>query len=115
MSSKRAREGYLCVDHRWSPGLTDDVAAAHDMLGFNRALYESAVARCNHCEAQVVLNPKRTRERGYCRRCDSYLCDACELERTRTLVCVPFEKKVEQMLKAAVQQAPEASVILLPD
>lgn len=115
MTSKRAREGYICVDHRWSPGLPDDVAASVDMLGYNRDLYESAVARCNHCEAQVVLNPKRSRERGYCRRCDSYLCDACEFERTRTLQCVPFEKKVEEMLKAAVQQAPEAPKILLPD
>ena len=34
MTSKRAREGYICVDHRWSPGLTDEVAASVEMLGY---------------------------------------------------------------------------------
>lgn len=30
---------------------------------------------CAHCNSVVVLNPARTRERGFCFSCNAYVCD----------------------------------------
>lgn len=30
---------------------------------------------CAHCSRIVLLNPRRTRDRGWCFRCDNYVCD----------------------------------------
>lgn len=39
------------------------------------ACAELPTMTCGHCNATVVLNPKRTRDRHWCRRCAYYLCD----------------------------------------
>ncbi len=96
--SKRSREGWLYVDDRASGG----------QLG------EYPTFTCNHCQAVVVMNPQRTRERGYCRGCDSYICDACEAVRVQTRRCVTFDQIADQVLAAAEQQTGAASPILLP-
>jgi hypothetical protein len=83
-SSKR-REGYLLIDNRNSPGVagTDSVPS----VGAGH-VYESATKTCKHCHVVVILNPLRTRARGYCRKCDDYVCDnpACNIE------CVPMNQ-----------------------
>jgi hypothetical protein len=61
MPSRHRPEGYLLIDDRCSGG----------------RLRETATATCSHCHVQVVLNPLRQRERGYCRKCDAYICDTC--------------------------------------
>lgn len=73
MKSKKSLEGYLQIDHRFSPGLPGTPEGA---------MLEAATHTCAHCHAIVVLNPKRTRPRGYCAKCDRYVCDtpACGLE-----------------------------------
>jgi len=70
--SKRRLESYLMIDHRAG-------APGPSMRGpmTRRGLYESATVTCSHCQAQVVLRPDRSRERGWCWRCDRYVCDAC--------------------------------------
>jgi len=40
--------------------------------------FECATLTCSHCQQVLILNPDRTRERGYCPKCDHYVCDACE-------------------------------------
>ena len=85
MFSKRSLEGYLMIDNRASGG----------------ALLEQATATCSHCHTQVIMNPQRTRERGYCRKCDHYVCDnpACRFE------CVPLNKVIESLQDRAFKEA----------
>ena len=56
---------------------------------------EMATLTCAHCNRVVVLNPQRTRERGYCAKCHAYVCDSvgCNAE------CNPIEQGVELALK----------------
>jgi hypothetical protein len=82
--SKKSHEGELFVDHRASPGLPEDAAVR---LGYHPSqvregvVFESATYSCSHCQTVVVMNPLRTRERAYCRKCDRYICDNCDLVR----------------------------------
>jgi hypothetical protein len=114
--TKRQREGYLMIDHRNSPGMDEaSMVAAGLPADAGRGLFESPTATCNHCCAQVVLNPNRTRERAYCRACDSYLCDACGVERARTLTCTTIDQRMNDMLTAAERQTDvsESRILLL--
>lgn len=56
-----------------------------------RGTMEMATLTCVHCNRVVVLNPQRARERGWCRKCDAYICDSvgCNAE------CNPFMQSVE--------------------
>lgn len=83
----RAKEGELVIDHRASPGLN------HPKLG-EGSFYQSATATCAHCNSIVVLRPDRSRPRGYCRKCDDYICDACVAK----MECDPFTKKLDDEL-----------------
>lgn len=80
MNSKRSNEGYLFVDHRASPGLPEDIAR---LCGYQPEhvregrVYEAPTLGCAHCGAHVMMNPDRKRERGWCWKCDKYICDAC--------------------------------------
>lgn len=95
MSSKRSHEGYLLIDHRFSPGVSDDVVKQAGLpIGAGRGLYESATYTCSHCQAIVVLNHLRTRDRGYCRKCDHYVCDICATALAQTGICKPFREIV---------------------
>lgn len=76
--SKPRREGWLYVDDRNSGGL----------------LLESATVTCLHCNRVVVLNPDRKRPRGYCAKCDGYVCDSPECG----LSCYPFENLCDDIL-----------------
>lgn len=65
MKSKRSHEGYLLIDNRCA----------------GEGYKELPTLTCSHCSVIMVVNPLRTRERGYCRKCDHYICDACNAER----------------------------------
>jgi hypothetical protein len=73
-------EGYLMVDHRASPGIPEPKARR---LGYEPSLvaegkmFEAATYGCPHCCGTVVKNPLRTRERGFCWKCSSNVCDVC--------------------------------------
>ena len=108
MPSLRNKEGELTIDLRNSDGIPESLiqyALAHgkDIQGVRTGgLYESAVKSCVHCHAQIVLNPDRTRSRGYCRRCDAYICDACtEIASHGDGTWVPFEKVLDDLQNAA--------------
>ena len=90
--SKRSREGYLLIDHRNSPGFSEIDAARAGVPFVGSGVFESATITCAHCHVVVVLNPLRTRERGYCRRCDHYVCDkpGCNVD------CTPLRSMMDE-------------------
>lgn len=96
--SLRAGGGYLQIDHRDSPGLTPaDVAAVPGALvAPGGEVLERDVKQCSHCQRGIVLHPLRIRDRGYCGKCDSYVCDACETIRVKSGDCVPFAKVLDR-------------------
>ena len=87
MKTKRSHEGYLLNDNRASGG----------------GVSELPTITCCHCQRIVVLNPLRTRERGYCRKCDHYVCDdpACNLD------CRPFKAMIDDLQDEVVKLNPQ--------
>lgn len=82
MRNKRSQEGYLLVDNRAS----------------GQGMVESPTITCSHCQRVVVLNPLRTRERGYCPKCDSYICDECEAVRVASgFECRPMKQVFDEL------------------
>ncbi len=81
-----AKEGYLTVDHRASPGIPADAARKMGLdpsLVGEGKLYEAATKKCAHCPSVFIMNPLRTRERAYCMQCGgAYICDSCNLARS---------------------------------
>jgi hypothetical protein len=107
MFSKRSLEGYTLIDHRESPGIRpEDVAHIPDAIAVGPGRrFESAHITCSHCQRGVVLNPLRTRERGYCRKCDKYICDLCTAELHNTGICRPYVQFVDELLEAAARRS----------
>lgn len=84
--SKMTHEGYLLVDHRNSPGLSEEDAHRMGYLPDQvreGKIYETSTIGCPHCGCVVVKNPYRVRARGHCIQCDKYICDACDYARSR--------------------------------
>jgi hypothetical protein len=86
--SKRSHEGYLLIDNRTAGGV----------------LLESATITCSHCQCVVVLNPDRSRSRGYCPKCDHYVCDGCEAVRGASGECRPFERIIAETQERGLRQ-----------
>lgn len=92
--------GYLVVDHRFSPGLPENVAreAGYDPnLTREGKLYEIDTLTCSHCKVVVVPNPLRKLERSKCAKCGwHYICDVCAFQASMPdYDHTPFDKKVE--------------------
>lgn len=101
MFSKRSLENYLEIDHRESPGFTPQEAHAAGLGGLpigRGTLFQSPTIHCSHCTAEVILRPDRTRSRGYCPKCDKYICDFCEAERVEKGVCRPFQQVIDEFM-----------------
>ncbi len=64
------------------------------------ALVERATKTCAHCGTPVVVEPRRLRPRGHCRKCDDFLCDPCVLLQ-RLHGCVPFAKVIDKLEQKA--------------
>lgn len=97
------KEGYLIINHQASPGLTMSQALLMGLdplqVGEGK-LMESGTLTCAHCNAIVILNSLRTRERGHCRKCNAYICDnpVCHIE------CDPFNRKLDLLEAAAYHE-----------
>lgn len=103
MKSLRSLEGEMVIEHRFSPGVPGEVMLAIGLpadAGKRDTVWESAVATCNHCENQVVMNPDRSRERYVCLSCTHYICDECQAQRFLGKPCYPFKAKVADHLEA---------------
>lgn len=114
MSSKRQHEGYLQIDHRDSPGVSRDTSPqVQDVPFFGSGLFESATITCSHCQRVVVLNPDRSRERGYCKKCDHYICDTCSTLLAKTMECVPFRKILDDAQEEAILAAQRGDSLIV--
>jgi len=114
--SKRRHEGYLMIDHRFSPGLPAGMATAAGLKPEEgRGLYESATYTCSHCQTIVIIKPDRSRERGYCRKCDHHVCDACEALRVSSGgECTPFVEVVDTVRNLGAQGKPVSPLLVPP-
>lgn len=104
-TSKRRAEGYLLIDHRHSPGITEADLLTVPLVRraefqVTTGLFESPTIRCCHCGTMVVINPSRTRARGYCALCDHYICDSpiCHA------ACTPFIEQVARHHEQAARR-----------
>lgn len=100
MRTKRSEEAYVLIDHRNSPGISQEFISANKLnapaVGAGQ-VFESAMVVCHSCGADVILNPKRTREREWCSMHDGYLCDACAMRRKLSGSCVPLTQKIVEI------------------
>lgn len=122
--SQKSKEGWLFIDHSASPGLPEHVAR---LAGFDPklcregAVFESATITCSHCSTTWNVNPLRTRDREYCRKCDHYICDHCyALTTLPGYVHVPFRAAAERAINSAERgeavdpAAPELTRVVVP-
>jgi hypothetical protein len=105
MKSKRSQEGYLMIDHRYSPGIPDELLIPIGMpAGVGRGLQEMTTITCSHCQTILIQNPLRTRERGYCPKCDHYVCDRCNAIRIQTGQCKTWRQVVEEQHEKIIKE-----------
>ena len=102
------REGELFIDHRASPGLTEEVAriSGYDPNMVKEGkVYEVATLTCSHCKNSVVKNPFRTRPRENCSKCGNhYICDFCYADMQRSdYVHTSFEKHRDAAFELAAK------------
>lgn len=104
--SKRSDEGLLIIDHRGSPGVPDHMMPnAKDMPPRSgQGLFEVPTYTCSHCPQIVVMNPLRRRPRGYCRKCDGYICDRCNGILAATKECKPYEQVLDELQEGVVKE-----------
>lgn len=105
MFSKRSLEGYLLIDQRAgarmpasAPGTTEALPGVPEGGILERSIYT-----CSHCQKGVIVNPLRTRDRGYCPKCDHYVCDSCETVRIQTGICKTYKQVVNEAFEKAVK------------
>lgn len=90
-------DGYLLLDNRANGGRVS----------------EFATYTCSHCQAIVVKNPERKRERYHCRGCDHLLCDNCAAARAAGANCRTFKQLADEVQEAASRGLPVSPLILL--
>lgn len=120
MGSLRRHEGYLLIDHSNSPGVPDDLLRASGLPGMIEGQgapvkFEAPTITCSHCEQVLVVNPNRTRARGYCTGCDHYICDVCTYAReVRREACAHIARLTEAIQEAGLKAAAPTSTLWLP-
>lgn len=104
MTSKRRHEGYLMIDNRNSPGVPEELMHALGLpVVAARGMFEAPTITCSHCQAVVVINPLRNRERAYCTKCDHYICDGCGARRAASGgECKTFKQIADEVQERAV-------------
>ena len=102
MLLKSERSGYVCIDHRESPGLPDGVYPPGMPIGPGKR-FEGITNKCSHCQRQVIINPRRIRDRGYCYNCDRFLCDECAVVYKVTGKCNSFDRWADEYLERAAR------------
>lgn len=95
--------GYLLLDNR---------ASGFKPEGTNTDFFEAATYTCSHCQAVVVMNPERKRERYTCRGCSHMICDPCAAKRASGEGCKTYAQKLDEILQAEVKQT--SSGLILP-
>ena len=103
------------IDHSASPGIPPELADKWAAQGIAVARggqrFETATYTCRHCNAVVIVNPQRSRERNVCRRCMAVVCDrpTCVLE------CQPFDALVERVAAGKPLNLDPDTGLLIPE
>ncbi len=108
MRSLRRHEGYLLMDNRESPGVSDAMLRTVSPPlppGAGGGIFEAPTITCSHCQRVVILNPLRTRDRTYCRKCDHYVCDGCGVILAASGTCRPFKQIIDEVMEKAMKGA----------
>jgi len=109
-NSQRSKESYLLVDHRASPGLTPEMARRMGYipeLVAEGKVFEAPTLTCAHCRTIAIMNLDRTRARGRCNYCDSYVCDVCALAMmSPDYIHLPWQKRVDDHMDAEARPDP---------
>ena len=92
--------GYLEIDHRATPA---DVPTG--MRHFEADTYT-----CSHCNAVVVMNPLRVRERYKCKGCDHHVCDNCAAAMAAGAACKTMKQIVEEHLERETRRLASGSI-----
>lgn len=77
-------------------------------------LAELPTYTCSHCQAVVVMNPARQRERYKCRGCNHHICDNCGAARAAGAPCKTMSQVIDEYLAQAERQSGGEPRILLP-
>ena len=111
MSKIGDHKGYLIIDHRNSPGIPESMAPQVAALGGvpvpGNTVAELDTWTCAHCNAIVLKNPDRTREREVCRKCMKVVCD------NHNLWCEPFAALADAISDGKFHALP-SSPLLIP-
>jgi len=96
------------TDHRHAgAGVSDELVHKAGLpTGAGRGLFETSTFTCYHCQRVVINDPKRTRPRSWCKKCDHHICDGCGADYFLTGICRPFKKVVEEAQEAALKGLP---------
>lgn len=116
---KRVRGGksYLLIDNRHSPvPLVQRLPNGETLVIAPGATFEAATLTCVHCNSVVVLNPRRTRPRNWCRGCNAYICDApgCNRECTPIEACVALALKYPDSGQSFLGRGKDGKVLFDP-
>ena len=113
--NQRDKEGYFLLDHSQTEGMSDELIVASGLPpGAGQGLFEAPTYTCSHCSSVVVLNPKRNRERAFCRGCDHYICDACGVIKAQNGICRTMKQIIEEEMARVEKRQASASVLVLP-
>jgi hypothetical protein len=114
MRGKQSDEGYVLIDHRNSPGISQEFIVANNLdapaVGAGQ-MFESAIAVCHACGGDIILNPNRTRAREWCMEHDAYLCDRCALTRKLTGSCVPLKKRLFDLFERIIRTSNQKGIV----
>lgn len=75
--SVKGGKGYLLIENRFNEQAIRQKqpdGSAPILMPAERT-FEANTLTCAHCQAVVMLLPTRVRERGWCRKCNAYICD----------------------------------------
>lgn len=104
MRNERSKEGYLLIDHSASPGISDAMTNLAGLpMGVGRGKVEVPTFTCSHCTRVVVINAARTRDRGYCPKCDHHVCDQCNIIRVASGKCKTYQQYIDETQENAIK------------
>lgn len=105
--TKRSYEGVILFDHRESPGISDETiyrvnthTNAKLPFGAGHGTVEMATFSCSHCPNIVYIHPLRNRPRGYCKKCDHYICDTCNAKMALDKECKTYKQQLDELQEA---------------
>ena len=75
--------------------------------------FEADTYTCRHCEAVVVMNPTRVRERYKCKGCSHHICDDCAAKMATGAACKTYAQFVDE-IRERDSRFPELASLALP-